>query len=68
MAKKSRKLLVGIVSGVILVSIVLTLVVRIPPASQQLPPNSAPVMVVIIHPTDGSGWSADTPIPVAAMA
>ena len=68
MAKKSRKLLVAIMSGVILVSIVLTLVVRIPPASQQLPPNSAPVMVAIIHPTDGSGWSADTPIPVAAMA
>ena len=29
-----------------------------------LPPNTAPIFVVLSHPTQGSTWSADTPIPV----
>ncbi len=67
MHPKRTKLWIGLFSGIVILAILMTLILRIPPASRQLPPNTAPLLVAISHPLDGSSWSADTPIPVEVM-
>lgn len=67
MHTKRKVLWFGLVSVVIIASIVATLIAKIPPTSQQLPPNIAQISIVLSRPTDNSTWPADTPIPVAVM-
>jgi LysM repeat protein len=67
MAKKRKNLIWKILSGIVVLALVVALPASIPPASKQLPPNSAPMLSVIDFPTDGSRWPADTPIPVSLM-
>lgn len=67
MSRKWKRLLLGVSSGILIVAFAAVLIARIPPAGLQLPPNSAPLLVVLTHPADESRWPADTPIPVAAM-
>ncbi len=67
MNSKRKVIWVSIFSSLVIISILVTLIARIPSASQQLPPNNAPLLVTLSHPTDGSTWPADTPIPMAVM-
>ena len=67
MHTKRKVLWFGLVSVVIIASIVATLIAKIPATSQQLPPNTAQISIVLSRPTDNSTWPADTPIPVAVM-
>ncbi len=67
MHQKRTGVWIGLVSVLVVVGIIVALIARIPSTTQQLPPNTAPISIVLSHPTDGSTWPADTPIPVAVM-
>ena len=67
MHQKRTGLWIGLVSVLVMVGIIVALITRIPSTAQQLPPNTAPISIVLSHPADGSTWPADTPIPVAVM-
>ncbi|NTW09354.1 MAG: hypothetical protein HGA28_07280, partial [Anaerolineaceae bacterium] len=67
MRHKQTALWIGLVSVLVVVGIIVALIARIPSTAQQLPPNTAPISIILSHPTDGSTWPADTPIPVAVM-
>ena len=66
---RSKKLWLAssVVSVIVIAAIVFALIARIPSAALQLPPNTAPLMVVLNNPTDGSTWPVDTPVPVTVM-
>ncbi len=67
MRHKRTGLWIGLISVLVVVGILAALILRIPSTTQQIPPNTAPISIVLSHPTDGSTWPADTPIPVAVM-
>jgi hypothetical protein len=67
MHSKRNRLWLALVSGVVLVAIIGTLIAGIPSTLQQLSPNTLPILVVLGHPTDGTTWPADTPIPVEVL-
>ncbi|MBN1265639.1 MAG: hypothetical protein JXA25_09110 [Anaerolineales bacterium] len=62
------KVFIGIaVLAVLVGGIVFILITRIPPASQQLTPNSAPITVIFAAPETDSQWPADAFVPVRAI-
>lgn len=60
-------LLAGVIVAIILVAALVVIYARIPSAASQIPSNSAPIVVVLSYPTDGSEWPSDTPVPVTVM-
>ena len=65
--RKTLWIVSSLLSALVIVAILAALIARIPSTSQQLPPNTAPLLVVLDHPVDGSTWPVDTPVPVTVM-